>query len=142
MSHSFERECLLSDVALGMRAHTLGDVAVMLGLAWRVLDLQASSEFDEKSRDQALVKIWHPLLTSLDAVIKEDWARHRRNLSARMFKPSSTESMPIWEMGCRSCGGPFYCADPRVQGEDGQGNVVSALFSTHTSARSSLRLQR
>jgi hypothetical protein len=68
---SFERECLLVDVALGMRAHTLGDVAVMLGLAWRVLDLEAHSEFDEESFQKAAKQIQHALLTSLDVVAKE-----------------------------------------------------------------------
>ena len=65
MGLAFDRECALVDVALGMRAHTMGDVAVMLGLAWRVLDLGATCEFDEKDRARAIRQIRHALLTSL-----------------------------------------------------------------------------
>jgi hypothetical protein len=66
-----ERELALVDIALGMRAHTLGDVAVMLGLAHRVADLEAASEFDEEQRDRVLAQLQHALLTSLDVVIRE-----------------------------------------------------------------------
>jgi hypothetical protein len=71
MDRSFDRECLLVDVALGMRARTLGDVAVLLGLIWRVVDLEAGSEFEEHERTAALAKIRHAALTSLDVVIRE-----------------------------------------------------------------------
>lgn len=71
IDRAFDRECLLVDIALGMRARTLGDVAVMLGLAARVADLEAASEFDEEDRSLALAKITHALYTSLDVVIRE-----------------------------------------------------------------------
>ena len=71
IDRSFDRECLLVDVALGMRARTLGDVAVMLGLAWRVLDIETSSESEDGSYERMLTQIRHALLVSLDVVIRE-----------------------------------------------------------------------
>ena len=50
---AFKREEHLVEVALGLRARTLGDVAVMLGLAWRVADFEAACDADEETREKA-----------------------------------------------------------------------------------------
>jgi hypothetical protein len=54
-----------------MRARTLGDVAVMLGLAWRVADFEAACETDEESREKAFAQIMHALISSIDVVVRE-----------------------------------------------------------------------
>ena len=71
MQTLFLREEALVDVTVAMRARTLGDVAVMLGLAWRVLDGAFASEYEEGSYERAFKQVSHALLTSLDVVIRE-----------------------------------------------------------------------
>jgi hypothetical protein len=71
MRLSCEREEALVDIALGMRARTLGDVAVMLGLAHRVANCEDACQYDEANHEKALRQIQHALMTSLDVVIRE-----------------------------------------------------------------------
>ena len=65
------REESLIEAALAMRARTLGDVAVMLGLAWQVLDGAFAFEYEESSYERAFDQASHALLTSLNVVAKE-----------------------------------------------------------------------
>ena len=71
MQTLFLREEDLVDVTVAMRARTLGDVAVMLGLAWRVLDGAFACEYNEDLYASAFRRACHAILTSLDVVIKE-----------------------------------------------------------------------
>ena len=71
METLWQRECDLVDVTLSLRAKTLGDVAVMLGLAWRVLSIEDGSEYNAEDCERAFKQIGHALLTSLDVVIRE-----------------------------------------------------------------------
>jgi hypothetical protein len=70
MSLLFEREEALVDIALGMRADSLGDVAVMLRLACRQADAEAACEYDPARLEKALRQIKHALYTSINVVIR------------------------------------------------------------------------
>ena len=54
-----------------MQAQTLSDVAVMLRLAFRVLDIEINSQYDEQDLQKAGKQITNALLTSISVIVKE-----------------------------------------------------------------------
>jgi hypothetical protein len=71
MKRTYDQEVALVDAALSMQAQTLSDVAVMLRLAFRVLDIEVSSEYDEADFQKAGKQITNALLTSIAVIVKE-----------------------------------------------------------------------
>ena len=67
----FTRECALADLALSMRARSFGDVAVLLGLAWRALSMVRACEYNEEDYERALKQAEHALLSSISVIIQE-----------------------------------------------------------------------
>jgi hypothetical protein len=71
MRRAADRRDCLTDMALGMRARTLGDVGVMLGLAWRLADCEVNCEYDSERSVRSQRQIVHALLTSIDVIARE-----------------------------------------------------------------------
>ena len=71
MKRTYDQEAALVDAALSMQAQTLSDVAVMQRLAFRVLDIEINSQYDEQDLQKAGKQITNALLTSISVIVKE-----------------------------------------------------------------------